>query len=306
VPSPIADVLVAHDELAVAKATQARMRIGPYMVNAMLAGAYIGVAVVLLVLASGPFVAAKSPATKLVQGAVFGVALTLVVFAGAELFTGNLMVMAQGLLARTVNGAQAGMVWVWSLVGNLAGSVLFAGLVAASGVINAGAEPGKQTVFMTALTGIVHAKAALTGGQLFFRAVLCNFLVCLALWMAARTKSDAAKLIVLWWALLAFVASGFEHSVANMTLFSVGIFVHAPGATWGALFRNLLYTVPGNFVGGAVMVGLAYAYIGDSMPSLSLRRARPVSVPAVDLTEKAQRPLRVKTAARTGNGNGEG
>jgi len=304
VPVPITDVLAAHEHLAVDKAVQARSRLGPYMVNAMLAGAYIGVAVVLLLLASAPFIAAKSPATKLVQGSVFGVALTLVVFAGAELFTGNLMVMAQGLTSRTVTGAQAGSVWLLSLVGNLAGSVVFAALVAGSGVINAGAEPGKQTVFMTALAGIAKTKESLSGGQLFFRAILCNFLVCLALWMAARTKSDAAKLIVLWWALLAFVASGFEHSVANMTLFSVGIFTHAPGATWGALFHNLLYTVPGNVVGGAAMVGLAYSYVGDAALSLP-RWRRAVALPVVDLTERPERPLRVKTATRAANGNGD-
>jgi len=303
VPLPITEVLAAHDQLAEAKAVQARTRLGPYMVNTMLAGAYIGVAVVLLLLASGPFIAAKSPATKLVQGSVFGVALTLVVFAGAELFTGNLMVMAQGLTSRSVSGMQAGLVWVSSLVGNLAGSVLFAALVAASGVINAGAEPGKQTVFMTALAGIVKTKASLTGGQLFFRAILCNFLVCLALWMAARTKSDAAKLIVLWWALLAFVASGFEHSVANMTVFSVGIFTHTQGATWSALWHNLEYTVPGNIVGGAVMVGLAYSYIGDAALSLP-RWRRAVALPAVDLSERPERPLRVR--ARAANGNGAG
>ena len=90
--------------------------------------------------------------------------------------------------------------------------------------------------------------------------MLCNTLVCLGLWMASRTRSDAAKLAVLWWALLAFIASGFEHSVANMTTFSLAAFEGT--GTWAMLGRNLLWTVPGNLVGGAVLVGAVYAYLG--------------------------------------------
>jgi nitrite transporter NirC len=230
----------------------------------MLAGAYVGVAVVLLVMVSAAFVSGNSPSTKLVQGAVFGIALTLVVFAGAELFTGNVMVMLQGLWSRRVKPFELLAVWVGSLVGNLAGSLAFAAVVAASGVINAGAPKGKQTVFATTLAGIIKTKAGLTGGQLFFRSILCNMLVCLALWMAQRAATDSAKLICLWWALLAFVASGFEHSIANMTVFGVGLYTHIQGATASELTRNLLWTVPGNIVGGGLVVGLAYSWIGSS------------------------------------------
>ena len=233
----------------------------------MLAGAYVGVAVVLLLLVSAPFLAARSPSTKLVQGAVFGVALTLVVFAGAELFTGNVMVMVQALASRTIRATDAALVLVGSLVGNLVGSIAFGALVAGSGVIGTGGSRAAPNPFMNALDGIVSTKAALPGGQLFFRAVLCNLLVCLALWMAARTTSDAAKLVCLWWALLAFVASGFEHSVANMTLFAVAVFVHAPHAAWDTLGRNLAWTVPGNLVGGGLLVGAVYAWLGREQAS---------------------------------------
>jgi nitrite transporter NirC len=102
-------------------------------------------------------------------------------------------------------------------------------------------------------------------------------LVCLALWMAARTRSDGAKLAVLWWALLAFVASGFEHSVANMTVFGLGIFDGT--ATWAQLFRNLAWTVPGNVVGGGLLVGVAYAWTGtvtaDASPSIVVAAPAP-------------------------------
>src|SRR5205823_11068356 len=173
-----------------------------------LAGAYVGVAVVLLLSVAGPLAAASSPATKLVSGAVFGVALTLVVFAGSELFTGNVMFMLQGLASRTITGVDLAAVWIASLVGNFAGSFAFAALVHGAGTLGAGAAPGKPAPGLAMVASLVKTKDLASDGQLFWRSVLCNMLVCLALWMAARTKSDAAKLVVLWWALLAFIASG--------------------------------------------------------------------------------------------------
>jgi nitrite transporter NirC len=78
--------------------------------------------------------------------------------------------------------------------------------------------------------------------------------------MAARTRSDAAKAIVIWWCLLAFIAAGFEHSIANMTVFGLAIYHHS--AHYHDLFRNLAWTVPGNIVGGGLLIGLAYSFVG--------------------------------------------
>jgi nitrite transporter NirC len=275
VPVPIDETLEELVAQAGTKAKQVRTHLARYIFLSALAGAFVGVAVVLLLSVSAPLVATSSPAAKLVQGAVFGVALTLVVFAGAELFTGNAMVMIQGLASRRIRVRDLLAVWVASLVGNLAGSIGFAALVHGGGTLKG---PGANLV-----ASIVQTKAALTGPQLFWRSVLCNMLVCLALWMAARTKSDGAKLAVLWWALLAFIASGFEHSVANMTLFGLGIFEHS--ATWSQLFANLAWTVPGNIVGGGLLIGLGYAWVGGA-------RERAVApAPAVDLAAEESMPL---------------
>ena len=130
----------------------------------------------LLVSVSAPLAAAGHPLTKLVQGTVFGLALTLVVFAGAELFTGNTMVMTQGLVARRVGVRDVAIVSVISLVGNIVGSIGLAAMVNAGGTVSG---PFGDLVAKT-----VASKNALSGGQLFWRAVLCNALVCLALWMA--------------------------------------------------------------------------------------------------------------------------
>lgn len=263
-PIPVLSALQQHESQAVEKAVAVRRRLPQYLVSALYGGAFVGVAVVLLISTSAPLVAQGAGGAKLTQAAVFGVALTLVVFAGAELFTGVVMVMLQGLMHRTVRLAEAAAVCAAAWIGNLVGSVLFARLVASSGVLSSGAPAGRTTTQMALLAGMVHTKSALTGGQLFLRAVLCNFLVCLGLWMATRASSDAAKLICLWWSLLAFIGSGFEHCVANMTVFALGLFRHVPGATVTEMSRNLLFTTLGNVVGGGILVGLAYSYIGSS------------------------------------------
>jgi nitrite transporter len=259
VPVSLPEAIDEAGALARTKADQAR-NLPRYAIASMLAGAYVGVAVVLLISVGAPLVSASSPFAKLIQGAVFGVALTLVVFAGAELFTGNTMTMLQGVLRRDVRIGDLVVVWVSSLIGNFVGAIAFAAAVQESGALTIGATPGKPSPAQALLGSIVAGKDATSGGQLFWRAVLCNALVCLGLWMAARTRSDAAKCIVLWWALLAFVASGFEHSIANMTTFSLAALDGS--GSWSMLFRNLAWTVPGNIVGGALVVGGSYAWLG--------------------------------------------
>jgi nitrite transporter NirC len=211
---------------------------------------------------TGPLLAAASPWTKLVQGLVFGIALTLVIFAGSELSTGNMMTAIQGMITRqgSIGGGIA--VILGSFVGNLAGSIAFAWLVHESGVLTAGATPGHIAPGLAILTSIVKTKAAESASALFFRGVLCNFLVCLAVWMSARTKSDGAKLMLIFWCLLAFIASGFEHVVANMTVYSLGMFEGVKQATIGAFATNLLLVGLGNLVGGGLLVGATYGVLG--------------------------------------------
>jgi nitrite transporter NirC len=263
-----------------------------YLVSAMAAGAYIGVAVVLLAAAAGPFAAAGSAATKLVGGAVFGIALTLVVFAGAELFTSNAMVMLTGVLTRRVRVRDLVVVNIGSLVGNLAGSLGFAAIVHASGALTAGAKGGSPAPAAAMISSLARGKIAASDGQLFWRAVLCNFLVCLAIWMATRTKSDTAKLVVLFWGLLAFVTSGFEHSIANMTIF--GLAVLQGDARWADLAHNLACTVPGNLVGGFA-VAACYAFTGNHKTVRTT--AAPSAVELLDSAEAAQPPTVVAEPA---------
>ncbi|MFI5618317.1 formate/nitrite transporter family protein [Streptomyces sp. NPDC051567] len=226
-----------------------------YLVSAMLAGAYIGVGEVLLLAGISPFVAEGSAATALLEGAVFPIALTIVMFAGAQLFTSNVMVMLVGALSGRTGVRDLVLSWTLSLVGNLAGAFSFGAMAHASGVTS---SPSARAM----LAEMVRGKTALDGGQLFWRAVLCNMLVCLAVWMFTRARGDVARIIVLWLPVAVFVAVGFEHCVANMALFSLAILDGSAG--FGELFRNLMFTVPGNIVGGGLLVGAVYWFLGGA------------------------------------------
>nr|WP_243847338.1 formate/nitrite transporter family protein [Microbacterium ulmi] len=246
-----------------------------FWISGMLAGAYVGVAVVLMLNAAGPLFAAGTGFGKLVSGLVFGVALTLVVFAGAELVTSGMMTLTQGSLMRAVRvGPAVGALSV-TFLANLAGSLVFGSLVAVSGVLHANAAAG------TMLGDMLAAKAAEEPLTLFVRGILCNVLVCLAIWMCARLKSEGAKIAVIFAAILAFITSGFEHVVANMTTYAMGLVLGDPNATWALFGGNLLWVGLGNLVGGAVVVGIAYWVVGGS-PRVAKDAAAdvPAAVPA--------------------------
>jgi nitrite transporter NirC len=223
-----------------------------YFIASALAGAYIGFAIALIFAIGAPLSAAHSPFLKVVMGASFGVALALVIFAGAELFTGNALVLTLGVLTGRVPWTTLASVWAWSYVGNLVGSVFLAWLIAQSGAL--GDDP-QRSFIESAATG----KMQLTFGAAFARGILANWLVCLAIWSASRTKSDVAKLIMIFWCLFAFIGAGFEHSIANMTLLSLALYQpHGDLVTWTGFVQNLVPVTLGNIVGGAVFVAGLY------------------------------------------------
>jgi nitrite transporter NirC len=221
-----------------------------YLTSAALAGAYIGFGIILIFSVGGSMAAKSSPMLKLLMGMSFGIALTLVVFAGAELFTGNNMIMTLGGLRKSVSWSKVLKVWCYSWVGNLIGSLVLACIVVNSGAVKGAAD---------FIESVAAAKMSLPVMQLFLRAILCNWLVCLALWTTSRTKNDAAKCILIFWCLLAFIASGFEHSIANMTLLGMSLFApHAEAVSWGGFAYNMLWVTLGNIIGGAGFVGGLY------------------------------------------------
>ena len=220
-----------------------------YFCLAMLAGAYIGFGILLIFTIGGQL--GGAPATKTVMGCAFGIALSLVVIAGAELFTGNTMVMSGGIMTGKVKIGEAAMLWIVCWIGNLVGGIILALIFHATGL-----QTGAVLDFIAAGAA---AKMGAGAGELFARGILCNILVCLAVWCSFRCKSDAGKLIMCFWCLFAFITCGFEHSVANMTLLTAALL--APGdaaVSIGGWFYNLLIVTLGNMVGGICFVALPY------------------------------------------------
>lgn len=226
-----------------------------YFVASMLAGAFVGFGILLIFSIGGLLQGA--PATKIVMGASFGIALSLVVIAGSELFTGNNMVMTLGALHKKVTWGETVKLWVVCWLGNLAGSVLLAFLFYAAGL--ATGDVG------TFIANTAQAKMSVPFLPLFIRGVLCNALVCLAVWCAMKCKSESGKLIMIFWCLFAFITTGFEHSIANMTLLTVGLLAPMEAAvSLGGWAYNLLVVTLGNMVGGIGLVALPYYLIAKS------------------------------------------
>ncbi|MEZ0448193.1 formate/nitrite transporter family protein [Cellulomonas sp. ICMP 17802] len=251
----IPDAVDAHAEAAHHK-VELTAEPGLFLVRTMLAGAYIGIGVLIMATAGGPLAAAGSGFTPLVQGLVFGVALTVVLIAGAELATSAMMILTQGALRGVIGWGRAGLTLLACLVGNLAGAMVFALLVHLSGVLAPGTPGG------AVLAGMIEHKAAETAPQLLVRGILCNLLVCLAVWCAARLQSESARIAVVFGCVMVFITSGFEHVVANMTTFSLGLYGGLPGATVAEMARNIALVGLGNLIGGGILVGAAYAYRG--------------------------------------------
>jgi nitrite transporter NirC len=252
-----------------------------YFVMAMLAGAYVGLGIALIFAIGAPLAAAGSPFTKVVMGASFGIALSLVLVGGAELFTGNAMVLPLGRFAGGTSWMQLIRLWGWSLLGNLVGSIALAALFAASGSF--ANDPQRSFIEATA-----QAKMNLPFFVAFARGILANWLVCLAVWCSFRTTSDMARLVMVFWCLFAFIGAGFEHSVANMTLLALALFQpHAETLTWLGYVNNLVPVTLGNIVGGAVFVSAAYWFASPVKQSVAVAEPQPVNDAAVVHTSPA-------------------
>ncbi|HYQ75986.1 formate/nitrite transporter family protein [Cellulomonas sp.] len=248
----VAEALDYQTQAARTKTDLAR-RPAVYLVNTMLAGAYIGLGVVIMSTAGGPLADVGSGLTPLVQGLVFGVALTIVVVAGGELATSAMMVFTIGAVRGAISWARAGATLLACLAGNLLGAFVLAVVLHLSGAMGPDRPAGRMIASM-----IAH-KAEESGTELFFRGVMCNLMVCLAIWCAGRLQNEVAKIIVIFACVMVFITSGFEHVVANMTTFSFGLVGGLDGATVAEFARNVLFVGLGNLVGGGLLVGAANA-----------------------------------------------
>jgi nitrite transporter NirC len=226
-----------------------------FLVSSMLAGAYVGLAVVLMICATAPLFAANSPGRVFLSGCVFATALTVIVFGGAELVTGTMMTLVHGIAKKLINARDFVFVVLFCFIGNLLGSIVVSLLVTGAGVI----EPG--TPNHNLLKAMLNIRANETNLQEFLRGILCNFMVCLAVWICARLETESGKAIAIFWCMVCFVCSGYEHVVANMTTFTLGLFSAEAATTWLEFGRQCVFVGLGNLVGGSLFAGGAYVLL---------------------------------------------
>jgi formate/nitrite transporter len=236
------------------------------LVGGFLAGAYIAFGgLVAIAVSSGLKPDTWGTLPTLFSGSVFALGLILVVLAGSELLTGNMALVPVAVLRRRVTLGGMSINFAWVLIGNLIGSIFVAYFLAVkAGVIgSAGATAGTPAeLTFERLKAIATLKAHTeTDYQVFLRAVGCNWLVCLAVWLALSAEDTAGKVLGIFFPILAFVAIGFDHVVANMFFLPAAIFAHVPGISWGDALNNWLFAFVGNFVGAAVFVSTAYWFL---------------------------------------------
>src|SRR5947209_881698 len=227
------ETVQALGDQAAAKLAAQRRSLVSHLVRSMLAGMYVGAAIVLIFTIGGALAKEAPGAVRLLMGVCFGGALTIVIFAGSELFTGSNLVLTLGVLTRKAGWGDLLANWLWTWIGNLAGSVLLAVMVVRAGLLDA--DPVRAFVLK-----VVETKMNLPPEQLFWRAVLANWLVCLGVWMGVRLKSETARILMIWWCMFTFITSGFEHSIANMCGLLLGLLVpHSEAITWSGYWYNL-------------------------------------------------------------------
>ena len=265
------EILEKVSDSGIAKAEGKTLRL---LIWALLAGAYIAFGAQASQMVSFNLLADPDSLGmgRLVSAAVFPVGLMMVVLCGAELFTGNCL-MIIGVLDRKIR--ISGMLRNWMLVylGNFLGALLVVALMKSTGLWETGSGLLGASVIKTA-----QAKVQLSFGQAFVRGILCNWLVCLAVWMSTGARETVSKIFAIWFCIGLFVISGFEHSIANMYFIPAGIAAAANSGlaqlagcdvsvltVGNFLVKNLLPVTLGNILGGGLFVGMVYWFTGRKL-----------------------------------------
>lgn len=219
---------------------------GGYVLRALLAGAYLTIIGFAFWAIRQTFGA--DPSGRMISSLFFGVGLSIIVFTGTELFTSNNMYLTASTLARRTSWAQTIRLWSVCYLGNLAGAIFVAALLLGAGAI--AAMPGTHALF----EGAQH-KIDQTAQIIFFKGILANWIVCLAVWVNLHLKEEMARFMAIILIVFVFLILGFEHSIANMGTFAVA-YLGNPDFNISGAAHNLLWSTLGNIVGGAVGVAL--------------------------------------------------
>lgn len=227
------------------------------LVLAFLGGAYIALGGLLAIVIGGgvPGISAENPGiSKFLMGATFPVGLMLVAIAGGELFTGNTAYFIPPVASGRLKLAQMLRNWGLVYLGNFFGALFVAYFVGyLTGALTA--EPWKEFTI-----NIANVKTTAPFYKVFFKGMACNWFVAIAMWLAYASNHISGKILGIWFPIMAFVAMGFEHCIANMFFIPSAMLLGAP-ITWGDfIVNNLIPATLGNIAGGSILVGLLYWY----------------------------------------------
>lgn len=234
------------------------------LVSAFLAGAYISFgAMVAITVSSGLDPDTWGTLPTLWTGAAFTLGLVLVLVAGSDLATGNMMLVPLGAMQGRITLGDVGRNLSLVLLGNLLGALFVAYFLAVStGVIGDADSSGSAALTYERLAQIAEGKTSgHTAWEIFLRGVGCNWLVCLAVWMSLATPNIAGKILAIFFPIMAFVAMGFDHVVANMFFLPTAVFAGVEGIGWDDTLVNWLLAGAGNLVGAVVFVATSYWYL---------------------------------------------
>ena len=234
------------------------------LVSSFLAGAYISFGgLVAITTTSGLDPKTWGTLPTLFMGATFSLGLVLVIIAGSDLATGNMMLVPLSAMRGRIGWGDVAKNLTLVVVGNLIGALLVAYFLAdQTGVIGHSGATGSAGLTYERLAAIAQTKAhGESHWQVFLRGIGCNWLVCLAVWMAMAAKSVSGKILAIFFPIMAFVAMGFDHVIANMFFLPAAIWAGVPNIGWGDTLLNWLFAGVGNLVGAVVFVASTYWYL---------------------------------------------
>lgn len=231
---------------------QSRIR---FISRSMLASMFIGFGVIVAFKTGNYFYLEHSPLTYPMAALTFGAAIILITYGGGDLFTGNTFYFTFAALRKKISWNEVLKIWIVSYLGNILGAALFAFAIFTTGLFHDADVNGF-------LLSVVEKKMHAPGMQLFFRGILCNWLVCLAFFIPMTLKGDGAKMFAMVLFVFCFFISGYEHSIANMCTFAIALVLNHPGTiSFYGTIHNLIPVTIGNLIGGGIFMGWMYHYV---------------------------------------------
>lgn len=247
--------LLKVEELALKKYKIFKQSPLRYIARAMLASMFIGFGVIVAFKTGNFFYLENSPFTYPMAAITFGAAIILIAYGGGDLFTGNTFYYTYAALRKKLEWLQVVRLWVLSYLGNILGAGVFALLILLTGLFADESVNGF-------LLSVVEHKMNLPAWELFFRAILCNWLVCLAFFIPMSLQGDGAKMFAMMLFVFCFFISGYEHSIANMCTFAIALVLNHPGTiSFEGVLHNLIPVTFGNLLGGVLLMGYMYHFV---------------------------------------------